>query len=287
MNKTLESATTFIWENARLLERAIFAYHFLNGSPTRILDVLHSYQNDDGGFGNALEPDLRAPESQPLFLEFGLRTLYECNLHDADLALRACEFLSTHADLEHGIPLAFESFKLYPHPPHMDNPVVEQPSMERLTSLVGLLACQGISHPWLTRAIEACVNFISKNHFSDTHTIMNAFCLLEALAAKRPVDHLFGRLSDDLFRSSFFRLEVPVTSYGLTPLTFAPTPGAYCRKIFTDAQIQAHLDELEKQQQEDGGWPISWDPPHGTSRQEWRAQRTVAALVTLRAYSRI
>jgi hypothetical protein len=287
MNKPFESATNFIWKNARLLERAIFAYHFLNGSPARILDVLHTYQNEDGGFGNALEPDLRAPDSQPLFVEFALRTLYECNLQAPDMSKRACEFLSKHADLEKGIPLVFPSFRLYPHPSHMDNPQVEQASMERLTGLVGLLYWQGVSDPWLQQAVEVCVNFITNSSFTDTHTILNAFCLLEALSADRPDDHLFSRLSDDLFKSSFLRLEVPVTSYGLTPLTFAPTPDAYCRSIFTDAQIEAHLADLEKQQQEDGGWPIYWEPPNGTSCQEWRAQRTVAALVTLHAYGKV
>ena len=287
MNNILESATTFIWENARLLERAIFAYHFLNGSPTRILRVLHTYQNDDGGFGNALEPDLRAPDSQPLFVEFALRTLYECNLRAPDMAKRACEFLSNHADLDKGIPLVFPSFRHYPHPPHMDNPQVEQASMERLAGLVGLLYWQGISHPWLQQAVEVCVDFIAKTSLTDTHTILTAFCLVEALAPKRPVDHLFSKLSDDLFKSSFFHLEVPVTSYGLTPLTFAPTPDSYCRSIFTTVQIEAHLADLENQHQEDGGWPIYWNPPDGTSRQEWRAQRTIAALTTLRAYGKI
>jgi hypothetical protein len=287
MNKILESGTNFIWENARLLERAIFTYHFLNGSPARILDVLRTYQNDDGGFGNALEPDLRAPDSQPLFVEFALRTLYECNLRDREMAYQACEFLSKHANLEKGIPLVFPSFRLYPHPAHMDNPQVEQASMEHLAGLVGLVHWQGIHHPWLQKAVETCVNFISTSSFTDSHTTLNAFCLLEALTPERPVEHLFSKLSDDLFKSSFFHLDVPVTSYGLTPLTFAPTPHSYCRKIFSDTQIEAHLSDLEKQQQEDGGWPIHWDPPAGTSRQEWRAQRTVAALVTLHSYKRL
>jgi hypothetical protein len=287
LNKTLESGSNFIWENARLLERAIFAYHILDGSPDRILDALRTYQNEDGGFGHALEPDLRAPDSQPLFVEFALRTLYECNLRAPDMANGACEFLSRHADLGKGISLAFPSFKSYPHPSHMDNPAVEQPSMERLAGLVGLLRWQGIIHPWLQGAVEVCVDYIFGSSFTDTHTILNAFCLVEALAPERNVDHLFSRLSDDLFKSSFFRLDVPIISYGLTPLTFAPMPNSYCRSIFTDAQIEAHLADLEKQQHEDGGWPIHWEPPAGASRQEWRAQRTVAALISLRAYGRI
>ena len=66
----------FIWNNARSLERAIFARRFCAGSGKRILEILRNDQNPDGGFGHALEPDLRAPDSQPLFVEFALRTLY-------------------------------------------------------------------------------------------------------------------------------------------------------------------------------------------------------------------
>jgi hypothetical protein len=81
-----EKAANFIWQNGRLLERRVFDYAFQNGSKDHILTALKAYQNDDGGFGNALEPDLRAPNSQPLFIEFALRILYDCNIKDLELS---------------------------------------------------------------------------------------------------------------------------------------------------------------------------------------------------------
>jgi hypothetical protein len=287
MNNILESGTTFIWQNARWLERAIFECRFLNSSPGRILQILHTYLNEDGGFGNALEPDLRGPESQPLFVEFGLRTMYDCQLRDHEMALKACEFVSRRADLDKGIPLVFPSFRRYPHAAHMDSPYAEQTSLERLTSLVGLLQWQGVRHAWLDRAVDACVAFIECSSFTDAHTIQNAFCLVEALADERPVEYLFDKLAAELLEASYFCGEVPVTSYCLTPLNFAPRPESYCRRMFTDSQIEAHLTELEKQQEEDGGWPIRWEPPGEMARREWRAYKTVAALATLQAYGRL
>lgn len=287
MNRVFESGATFIWQNARLLERAIFAYKFLNAPSNRILQILRTYLNDDGGFGHALEPDLRCPESQPLFVEFALRTLYDCNLRDPELAAKACEFVSRHADLKNGIPLVFPSFKQYPHPTHMDGPSASQPSMDRLSGLVGLLYWQGIRNPWLTQAVESCAAFISSTRFTDAHTILTAFCLVEALSPERPVDQMLEKLKADLFGASFFNLDAQTMTYGLSPLIFAPTPTSYLRKLFTDAQIGAHLDALEQQQEKDGGWPIQWEPPAGTSRPEWRAYKTVVALSTLRAYGRI
>ena len=94
-------------------------------------------------------------------------------------------------------------------------------------------------------------------------------------------------LAANLLHADFFCAGVPVTGYGLTPLAFAPTPDAYCRRIFADSQIDAHLVDLASKQQEDGGWPIQWEPPGELARCEWRAHWTLGALSTLRAYGRI
>jgi hypothetical protein len=285
--RILEQGANFIWENARLLERVIFEHRFCGGSGARILDVLRTYQNPDGGFGHALEPDLRAPDSQPLFAEFGLRTLYECGLRDAEMAYRACEFLAQHADLERGIPPLLASSRNYPQAAHWSDPKWELPSMDRLTGLVGLVNGQGVRHPWLSKAVEACLKHMTTTQYRDAHTILMAFSLLESLPSQTAKDDLFAKLAVELLQADFFCADVPVTGYGLTPLACAPTPGSVCRKIFSDAQIDAHLDNLASQQQEDGGWPISWEPPGEAARCEWRARGTLSALSTLRAYGRI
>jgi hypothetical protein len=287
MSTLLEKSAQFIWNNGRALERAIFSYHLEGGPAGRILAILRTYQNEDGGFGHALEPDLRAPDSQPLFVEFALRTLYECGLHDAEMAYRACDFLAQHADLERGIATIFPSALLYPHAGHWENPASQQPAFDRLVSLVGLASWQGFDHPWLRPAVEACLGHIAAARYEDSHTIQNAFCLLESLPQDSAVEKLYAKLADDLLRANFFVLETPVRTYGLTPLSFALSPGSYCRRIFSDAQIEAHLDELAAHQDADGGWPILWEPPGEMARCEWRAHKTVSALAALRAYGRI
>lgn len=287
MNEILEKGTTFIWENARLLERAIFEYRFQNRDPSRIIDILRTYQGDDGGFGHALEPDLRAPDSHPLFVEFALNTLHACQLRDPVMANRACDFVAQHANLEKGIPTIFPSARLYPRAGHWHNTGNEEPSFDRLVGLVGLINWQGIEHPWLKKAVDACLEYLNNARFDDAHTISTAFCLLESLKPTRTKDQLFKKLSEDLLRASYFSLEAPVRTYALTPLNFAPTPESFCRPIFSDAQIAAHLDDLVSQQQDDGGWSIQWQPPGEMAQCEWRGYKTVMALSTLRAYGRI
>jgi hypothetical protein len=280
-------ATAFIYENARMLERAVFEYHFFNGPAGRVIDALRVYQNVDGGFGHALEPDVRAPDSQPLFVEFALSTLRQSGLHDVQMAVRACDFLARHANLEHGIPVLFPSYLDYPRAEHWNTPMATQPSLDRLIGLVGMVRWQGVRQLWLDQAVESCLEKISAIHFTDAHTILPAFTLLESLSAERDVESLFQKLAGELDAARFFHASAPVTGYGLTPLNFAPAPDAYCRRFFRQDQIEAHLADLASRQAADGGWPIQWGPPPGAAEWEWRAHMTVYALVVLKAYGRI
>jgi hypothetical protein len=287
MAVSLERGTIFIWQNARLLERAIFSYRFYDGSPATIVRALQAYQNDDGGFGHALEPDLRAPESQALYTGFALNTLYECNLREPALASRACEFVASHADLTAGIPMIIPSSANYPRATHWNNPASARPSLQVLVGLVGMLNWQGISNPWLNKAVGACLEYIATTPYNDAHEIQTAFALLESLPQDEQVARLYAKFARELVTARFFIREVPITTYGLTPLEYAPTPDSYCRRLFSADQIESHLVELASQQQEDGGWPINWEPPSEMARLEWRARKTVQALSVLRAYGRI
>lgn len=55
----------WIYRNARPLELSIWNYYFENGSLDKVLDNLALYQNDDGGFGHALEADNWNANSSP------------------------------------------------------------------------------------------------------------------------------------------------------------------------------------------------------------------------------
>lgn len=61
-----EKARSFIYRNARPLDLARWQYHFENGTKEAVLTALAAYQNEDGGFGHALEADSFNPNSCPL-----------------------------------------------------------------------------------------------------------------------------------------------------------------------------------------------------------------------------
>jgi len=282
-----EKAAHFIWTHGRLLERRVFEYIFHGGSMSNVMTSLTAYQNEDGGFGNAIEPDLRVPGSQPLFMEFALRFLYDCNIKDEELSQKACDYISKHADLKKGIPTIFPSSANYPRAEHWSNPLSTEPSFSRLTSLVGLLKWQGIEHSWLDTATEICLEDIHAQAYDDAHTILTAFYLLESLPQSDYIKGLFQKLSKELITANFFCMDAASHSYGLSPLEFSPSPTSYCSSIFSDETILDHLKVLEHQQEDDGGWQIKWEPPGETARLEWRAYKTLKSLMILNSYNKI
>src|SRR5437867_12644999 len=85
----LGAAADFIWRNARVLERQVFAALFLGDDMMRALEALRPYQNKDGAFGNGLEPDIRVPLTQPLPTKFTCMTLDQVVASDETIIERA------------------------------------------------------------------------------------------------------------------------------------------------------------------------------------------------------
>ena len=86
--------------------------------------------------------------------------------------------------------------------------------------------------------------------------------------------------------ASFVKYDASSDSYGVTPLDFAPRPNSLARSWFPDALLDAHLAALAALQQDDGGWPVAWEPPTEDAHRAWRGMRTLAAITTLAAYAK-
>lgn len=77
-----ERARTFMYRNARPLDMARFQYHFEGGRKDAVMQALSYYQNEDGGFGHALEADYRNPESILLHSSAAGRIISEIDYED-------------------------------------------------------------------------------------------------------------------------------------------------------------------------------------------------------------
>lgn len=77
-----KQSKSFIYHNARPLDLARWKYHFENGSKEDVLIVLSTYQNKDGSFAHALEPDSWNENSSPLQTWVATRLIEEIDLND-------------------------------------------------------------------------------------------------------------------------------------------------------------------------------------------------------------
>jgi len=73
----------------------------------------------------------------------------------------------------------------------------------------------------------------------------------------------------------------------LRPLGLAPWPGQAARRLLGDAVIERELDRLAADQQEDGGWNLTFMAWKPAVAWEWRGAATIEALRTLSAYERL
>ncbi len=283
-SQRLQKAQDFIWCNARLIERYLFIFLFANGSGEPVLAALRAYQNEDGGLGNALEPDKRCPSSQPQDIEIALHILDAINAMYDPIVERACDYLLTITTPEGGVPYALPSVNAYPHAAWWtveDNPPA---SLNPTAAIAGLLLKHGIQHPWIATASQYCWREIAATDSTEFHTLMPAITFLEHALDRTRAEHELQRIASRLSQPGVIELDPNAEGYVQKPLEWAPTPQSFCRRLFDDETIEKHLTALASRQQDDGGWPISWDPISPAVKTEWRGRITIEILRTLDAY---
>ncbi|MGO9451657.1 MAG: hypothetical protein ACLQDV_11545 [Candidatus Binataceae bacterium] len=286
MSPPIERAADFIWRNARLLERAMFAHEFLDGAADAVVAALSAYRNPDGGFGNALEADIRAPGSTPLVCENALRALCDVQIRDARIATGTCDFLTSVADAEGRVEIVSPHILEYPRAAHWNDPSFGVDSPNPTAGLVGLLRYQQIDHPWIARAAEWCERRLDRP-LHDAHEVACALRFYEYAPDRKRAEIAAVKIARDADRTRWFAKDPSSNNYGVTPLQLCPRPDAIARPAFAEDLIEAHLESLAARQQDDGGWPITWAAPSPAAELEWRGFLTFEALKCLRAWNRI
>ena len=290
-------AEHFVWLTARVLEQRLFAYHFLNGAPDPVEAALDAYRNPDGGYGHALEPDLRGPVSQPLHIAHALRILDAVGRCGGQRVERVCRYLTSVSTPEGALPAVTPAQRGYPTAPFL--PVVDAPPSELLATgpVVGLLHRNEVWHAWLFRATDFCWQAVESLQVSHPYEIRAALTFLDSVPdrsrAQAAADRL-GRLVRERRLAALdpANLAAFPVSPGYAPgehhfpHDYARTPDSLARAWFTDDEMARSLDHLAAEQQEDGGWPIRWRTWAPTTALEARPTVTIDALRTLRAYGR-
>lgn len=285
------AAETFIWSAARLVDRHRYTMLFAEGAVEPVLAALAGYRNLDGGFGHALEPDLRCPQSQPAATLSALETLHEAGRLDSDMASGAGAWLAEVAARDGGIPSALPGFESYPHSPWWS----ADPGSMLTFALAGVLHAGGVAlqgglageggatgDDWLDRATEWCWRAIDDANRKPTGYWLKFACaFLDAVPDEDRARAALASLRPRIDPASFAPA-AGTEGERLRPLDISPRPPSRSRELFSDADIEGHLDEVENGQQADGGWMFDWLAWSPEQTSAWRGIVTIRALTWLR-----
>jgi len=281
------AAAAFVAANARVLDRRRFQRLFEDGPAAPVRDAVAAYRNDDGGFGHALEPDCRAPGSQPAAVALAVRMMDETDTWDEDLVRGACDWLAAVAPAEGGAAFVEASLAGWAHAPWWVPEEGHPASLVATGMIAGTLHARGVSHPWLDGATEVMWNRIGKITEPGDYEMFGVLAFLQQVPDRDRAREVFGRVGPQILERNLVTLDpdAPGEVHGV--LDFAPEPDSLARALFDDATVQAHLDHLAQGQKEDGGWTFNWPAWSPAAELDWRGFLTVDALRVLRANGRL
>lgn len=284
MRIDIDAAEQYLLANARLLDRHRAAV-ILHGGPVEpVLTALGAYRNPDGGFGHALEPDVRAPGSEPSATLHALRVLAEIGKLDDPVVSDAASWISSIAEDDGGVPFVMPSAMASPHAPF----VSPGGGGSFLTyALVGVLMEGGCDVPWLGHATDWCWADLEGPEELHAYQLLCALAFLDSASdEERAIDAIEG-LRSHLGRDGSVAVSGGTEHERLTPLTLSPRPDRRSRRLFTTEQIEGDLNRLESEQQNDGGWTFDWLAWSEGQAVESRGAETIRALTTLRWHGRL
>jgi hypothetical protein len=292
----------FLDREGRVIERRLAAVLFDGADPSGVVDAVRAYRNPDGGFGHGLEPDKRCPASLPIDVESALDILlvaggageagagggtvdWSRDLGHDSLVLGACDWLGSVAAPEGAVPLSFPVMERYPRAEHWSD-WTYTPALNPTAGLAGRLHRMGVTHPWLDQATDWTWARLESGFDEDAHALAEVLVFLADVPDRGRAQAVGAHVGAWLATASWYRADPADPAYGVTPLHLASSPDSPWRRLFDDTTIEGHLDRLARDQQPDGGWAITWEPPGAASTLEWRGIETLRALRTLRAYGR-
>jgi hypothetical protein len=294
-----EKAADFIAGNARPLEKAQFDLHFGAGSVEDVLTELVKFQNDDGGFGHAVEPDVRMPSSSPFITSVAFQVLTELDVSAGHPMVRdgIAYFERSYADSIGGWDPTGPKVDEHPRAPWWNYSTVEgrldpikqsNPGAE----IVGYLhRYQEVTSEGFVAAatLDAMQTFEELPEDMEVHSMM-CFMRLAELGPSSVREQLLPKLRRGV------RLVVGTSAaewaaYGGRPLWFAGSPDCLLANELVDS-IQIQQDYEIDTQTKDGSWMPNWawgqyEDVWEKAKLEWAGYLTLRNLLALRAWGRL
>lgn len=295
-----DRAVAYLKNQARPLERRLFAFYFEDEPLENVVGELSQFQNGDGGFGNSIEPDFRMPESSPMATNYALGIFREIEAPSSQpsVANGVRYILSCYDSASSTWPMVSPEVNNHPHAPwwHYNaatgkvpaestgNPTAEIVSallgwpellpagmLERLTRLC-LQRIKELSGEIRMHELKAYIKFVDSLPVGGRYE------------AERKIIELASR--------SVAREAAAWARYEPSPLFYVSSPDSF---LYAGLQplVKANLDYLIDTQDPEGGWAPNWEwgPDYSevwdVACQEWQGVKTLENLRLLKAFGRL
>ena len=298
--EAFETSRRFVETTARPLEVGRFCYHFEGASDESVLAALGEYQNADGGFGHALEPDLRANESSALCTSIAFQILRstQARLDEAFVSTSIAYFLET-MDREKGhwriIP---RSAGQSPHAPWWNQTdredVFDCFSLNPTAEILGYLYdCQQyVPSDIILLLSDRVISHLSGLEKIEMHELLCCLRLLRTETLPEDTRDQIRRKLTHLIDGTVACDPTQWEGYSLRPLQVVDDPGSLFMAGLEEA-VAANLEYEISSQNEDGSWPLTWSwgntfpDAWEKARREWSGIITMEKLLLLKRFSRI
>lgn len=298
------AARAYLVGRARPLEQSLFRYAFEEGPATAVWHELASFQNSDGGFGHALEPDLRSPSSSALATSVALRILIATDASaEHPLVQEAVDYLRSTLDAStltwH---IAAPDTNDYAHAPwwHDEDGSVARTFDDfqvnpRADLLASLYDYAPLLPPDLLNGLaEATVRAIERLPLGGGggDDLVAVLRLAQAEGMPQAYRQRVLERARESAPAAVTRDPQQWSIYSTPPLKLAPAPGSPLAGLLQE-DVARHLDYLINTQAPEGYWDTTWSwgdfyPDVWPQAQcEWRGEITLHNLRSLRAYGRL
>ena len=302
----LAATSAFMTAHARLLDRRRFAVRFDGGDPDLALAALEAYRNPDGGYG-ALEPDLRAVESQPVGAMHAFEVFEDVAPVTSPRASGLCDWLAGATLPDGGLPFALPVADATATAPFWAGADPDVSSLH-ITTAVAAVAHRVArhdpavaAHPWLATVTRyAGAAMAAQEGPASTLELLYGLRFLDAWVGRlADGDGVDGEGDEDVDAAALLAgwagalpadatlpVEGGLADEAIRPLEFSPAPGTPLRAHLDEAVVASDLDRLAAGQRDDGGWAVDFTAYSPAAALEWRGYTTVEAVGVLRAHGR-
>lgn len=257
----LKKGASWLQEHGRAIDVAHWQYT-QGGPKSALIGALSRYANSDGGFGHALEPDLRIADSSVIATTVGLQYLATCGADGEESLVRdAMHYLQEtyHADM-HTWPIVPSNVGDAPHAPWWEPSELSEYLLNPRAEIIGYMYLWPDYFDEKLREVlcQEVLNFVSVADKLEMHEVLVVDRLFNTPGFPR--DHLatFAEKFHALARTSIETNPESWQQYGMTPLTLIKHPDHPLATTMRGA-IEDNLRFLSETQEPDGSWGPVWN----------------------------